>query len=576
MLIILENPMKKTLALFALLTISGLLFLISCQFKNSDSNELVFATLEMNLDSRSSNYVSQTRGPASFSDPSVDTSLVIVVPDDITSANYSGWDDETYYDARLAIISARTVTLTVPLGVSIRLVKLDFNGTHTVEQLKAANPFPLDKGISSAFTVTTGTTSMTVTIDMDSISASGSWGGTRITGTTGWDHAHGIATDADGNLYIAGHIDGTWDGQVPVSSNDAYYAKFSSNGTLQHVRLISGDNSDNGTDVAVDSAGNVYVTGHTSSSTLEGATVDFPPQQFLAKFNSSGVFEDVQIIGSSATRGDENKRIIISDTDQIFLVDATNGLMVYDSSLSLIDSTTDFDVTVDTNWDRTTGIAYDNSSGSIFVAFYDNSEGYTKILRYNSALGISYDMTTDLSATWDSKVNLVVDDSSNLYITGTIDGSTDVPYDGETCPSSGGNDEVYVKKYNSAMVRQWTSLVCSVGYDFSWGINVDSSQRVYISGGVVGYFDGFSPSGAIDIFVARLDSGGTLSWVYQLGGSNTEYGEELVLDSDSNFIITGSTDSTSDGFDGVTGPGGSFPAPEDVFLVKFSSDGDLL
>jgi hypothetical protein len=92
-------------------------------------------------------------------------------------------------------------------------------------------------------------------------------------GGAGGDRSEGIAIDSIGNVYVTGQTDST-EATFPVISGpdltfnggplDAFVAKVNRNGTaLDYCGYLGGNDLDFGTDIAVDSFGNAYVTGQT-------------------------------------------------------------------------------------------------------------------------------------------------------------------------------------------------------------------------------------------------------------------------------------------------------------------------
>jgi len=132
-------------------------------------------------------------------------------------------------------------------------------------------------------------------------------------GGSGWDAGCGIAVDASGNAYVTGY---TWSSDFPavvgpdLSFNggkyDAFVAKVNPSGTaLVYSGFLGGSADEYGSGIAVDSSGNAYVTGWTSSSnfpttpgafdtTYGGGTCGsgsntYPcPDAFVAKVSPSG------------------------------------------------------------------------------------------------------------------------------------------------------------------------------------------------------------------------------------------------------------------------------------------------
>ena len=99
-----------------------------------------------------------------------------------------------------------------------------------------------------------------------------------ILGGSGQDYAAAVATDAQGNVYVAG-LTYSPDFRVTagalqtkigsVGASDAFVAKFAADGALLWSTYLGGCCDDWATGVAVDAAGNVLVTGWTRSA-------DFP------------------------------------------------------------------------------------------------------------------------------------------------------------------------------------------------------------------------------------------------------------------------------------------------------------
>ncbi len=89
---------------------------------------------------------------------------------------------------------------------------------------------------------------------------------------TGW----AVATDAAGDTYIAGEVDGPgFDTTAGVYQStygggwsDAFVVKLGSSGALLYSTLVGGAGQDYATGIAVDSQGNAYIAGETASSSF--------------------------------------------------------------------------------------------------------------------------------------------------------------------------------------------------------------------------------------------------------------------------------------------------------------------
>jgi uncharacterized delta-60 repeat protein len=108
------------------------------------------------------------------------------------------------------------------------------------------------------------------------ILAAQSWGG------TGNDIANALALDSAGNIYVAGYTDSSG---LTAGLSDQTLVKYNSAGVEQWSKTWGGTGSDIARALALDSAGNIYVAGYTSSSGLTAGGSD----QTLVKYNSAGV-----------------------------------------------------------------------------------------------------------------------------------------------------------------------------------------------------------------------------------------------------------------------------------------------
>jgi hypothetical protein len=153
---------------------------------------------------------------------------------------------------------------------------------------------------------------------------------------------------------------------------------------------------------------------------------------------------------------------------------------------------------------------------------------------------------------------VTVDSSDNIYVTGQTQGGLD----GNT---SSGNWDLFLVKYNSSGVKQWTQQLGTSSYDKGDGVTVDSSGNIYVTGYTAGGLDGNTSSGDADLFLVKYNSSGVKQWTQQLGTSSSDQGNGVTVDSSNNIYVTGST---TGGLDGNTSSGS-----QDIFLVKYNSSG---
>jgi hypothetical protein len=96
-----------------------------------------------------------------------------------------------------------------------------------------------------------------------------------------WERGQGVATDAAGNIYVAGSSQNGLPDQPSFGSTDAFIQKYDALGIRQWTRAFGTNGVDLVTGVAVDTAGNAQVVGHTSSATAN-------PSVFVQAFSNDG------------------------------------------------------------------------------------------------------------------------------------------------------------------------------------------------------------------------------------------------------------------------------------------------
>ena len=122
---------------------------------------------------------------------------------------------------------------------------------------------------------------------------------TKQLGTSGRDHARGVATDSSGNVFVAGDTYGGLDGNTNAGYNDLFVVKYDSSGAKQWTKQLGTSSTDLANGVATDPSGNVYVTGGTYGG-LDGNTNTGGSDLFVVKYNSSGTKQWTKQLGSSS------------------------------------------------------------------------------------------------------------------------------------------------------------------------------------------------------------------------------------------------------------------------------------
>ena len=374
--------------------------------------------------------------------------------------------------------------------------------------------------------------------DNDNTSTS-TW--TKQLGSSSGDEGTGVSTDSSGNIYVTGYTGGGLDGNTSSGGKDIFLIKYDSSGTKQWTKQLGTSSGDEGRGITTDSSGNIYVTGLTQGG-LDGNTNSGSNSEmwadydiFLVKYNSSGTKQWTNQLGTSSS---------------------ACGIDQYKTNCGI---------------SAGNGVSTD-SSGNIYVTGYtvggldgNTSSGYWDIFltKYNSS-GIKL-WTKQLGNSGNQHGKDVATDSSgNIYVTGYTAGELD----GNT---SSGVSDIFLVKYDSSGTKKWTKQLGTSSIDEGTSVTIDSSGNIYVTGLTYNYLDGNTGSGgAGDIFLVKYDSSGTKHWTKQLGTSNKDHGKALTTDSSGNIYVTGYTSGLENyiGLDGNTSLGS-----KDIFLVKYDSSG---
>jgi hypothetical protein len=284
------------------------------------------------------------------------------------------------------------------------------------------------------------------------------------TGTPLWsdhlDWASRVVLDSSGAIDVAGYtVDDQNKPHLSVGKLD------SSGALLWHASDIS-----NATvaDMAVDSSGNIYVTGQEGSPTVPGAS-----DAFVANVSSSGALLWSTLVGDSTSpdEGSGGTGIALDSTGSIYLAGNMNS--------------TTFPGTSQIN-------AGAPNIGDAFVSKL-NSSG---TLLWSTLVGGDGGVSDD--------GGIAMDSSGDIYISGIINSTTLAGTSQTANPSL---QEGFVSKLDSSGALLWSYLVGGSGNNGLLAMALDSTGNIYVAGGTDSpSFPGTSQTNAgwVDAFVAKL------------------------------------------------------------------------
>jgi hypothetical protein len=349
-------------------------------------------------------------------------------------------------------------------------------------------------------------------------------------GSSNWDYGRDIALDSSGNIYVTGSSDATWGSPVHAHSigYDAFVAKVNSNGNMLWNTFLGGSIDDAGHSLASDGAGNVFVTGISEASWGSpinpfSGSIDV----FVAKLDTNGNILWNTFLGSG--NDDRGYGIALDNSGNMYIIGYSN-----------------------TSW----GSPLNAHSGGndAFVAKLDNSGN----LVWNTFLGGEDE---------DYGYDIESDSTGNVYVTGESDATWGSP----VYAHSGGYD-AFVAGMDSSGNLLWNTFLGSSNYDEGNAISLDSSGNIYVTGESDATWG--SPvnahSGSGDAYVACMDSSGNLLWNTFLGSSNYDEGNAISLDSSGNIYVTGESDAT------WGSPVNAYNGSADAYVAGMDSSGNLL
>jgi hypothetical protein len=399
---------------------------------------------------------------------------------------------------------------------------------------------------------------------------------TYLNGASG----NGIAVDFAGNAYVTGEAGTTNFPTTPGAFQtapygfDAFVTKLNATGSdLVYSARFGGNFDDFGRAIALDDAGNAYITGWTvcRATTCTFPTVNaFQPNYgggyndaFVTKINSLGsaLVYSTYLGGGQILNGSE-------DWGQGIAVDSVGCAYVTGYTYS-----PDFPVTPG---------AYDTTRAGL-DAFVTKFAPDGASLVYSTVIG---------GPAREQGQGIAVDASGNAYVTGLTE-SFDNPftsdYDGFPVTPGAfqttGSYDAFVTKINpqgSALVYS-TYLGGDAGVDRGWAIAVDNEGSAYVAGDTTSTDFPIASSvqqvyggGLSDAFVTKLNGAGS-ALVYStfLGGSLYDEGRGIALNGSGDAFATGST--SSDNFPTAyplqSSNGGGFNNHDDAFVVKLGTAG---
>jgi hypothetical protein len=364
--------------------------------------------------------------------------------------------------------------------------------------------------------------------------------------------------------------------------------------------FIGGSDDDVGEGLAIDSSGNVFVVGYSSSA-------DYPTTAGVYNETSNGMYDAVvskfssnlssltasTFIGGSDSDFGTGITLDSSSTDVYITGYSADGAVDFPTTAGAFNQahSGDYDVFVSRlssdltsleastligggGFDVAHELVLNGTSDVVLVGlaeddaqpFPTNATSYDSthngsddafVSIFDSDLSILLTSTFLGGANEDSANSLVLDSSGNVYVAGQTNSTTFPTSGGAYDTSQNGHDDAFVSKLDSNLsMLSASTFIGGSGRDHADDIALDSSANVYITGHTAdattdlpttsGAYD-TTANGVDDIYVSNLNSALTsLVASTFLGGSGNEVGIGIAIDSSTNIYLTGHTASSAD------------------------------
>ncbi len=379
-----------------------------------------------------------------------------------------------------------------------------------------------------------------------------------------YEDAEGIAVDSGGNIYLTGttnSIDFPTEAALYAGKqgwDDAYVLKLNAAGdSLLFSTYLGGSEDDAANAIGIDNAMNIYLVGNTTSA-------DFPVQN---------AYQDECAVFFGGCTGDAFLARLSPDGAALDYStylggsnpDSAEALAVTQDGKAYLAGTT-----FSSNFPTLAALqAALHGPSDAFVAIVDTALVGNASLVYSTFFG---------GSATDDGFGIAL--GSSIYLAGTTT-STNLPTFTPFQAAIGGSSDAFFARMSAdGQALEYGTYLGGSGADVCYDLAIDSAGRAYLVGSTESAnFPTQDPlqsnlQGSSDAFVARFNPGGsTLEYSTYLGGGSYDYGYAIAVDGIGQAYLTGSTHSTNfplqDHLQYYAGNG-------DAFAARLAADGGSL
>jgi hypothetical protein len=333
------------------------------------------------------------------------------------------------------------------------------------------------------------------------------------------ERATSLGSIGGGGVVVVGITDGALEGSSDASGGgeEVFLASFSEAGERQWVRQLGSSSNERAFDVVVDGDGAIYVAGYTQGDLPAAveANAGGPGDAFVARYEATGDLDWIRLLGSAEQDGAYG--IAVDGAGGVFVVGATDGVLPGSAGSGAI-------------------------RPGVFVAKLTTRGDQVWLRQFDAPAGGAF--------------GVAADGHGGLYVGGHGRGRPTESIDLGTESA-----DVFVMRLSSDGETQWTQRLATDQEEYTSTIAADPSGGVLVAGNTFGTLPGAVPNrGGSDAFVAKFGADGSVPWVAQLGTSDLDDAEDVVVDDQGLAHVVGRTNghlrqsqaSNSGGFDAFT------------------------
>ncbi len=359
----------------------------------------------------------------------------------------------------------------------------------------------------------------------------------RQMGSAAYDIGNSIAIDAANVIFMTGYTGGVLHGNITNAGGyDVFLSKWDGDGEREWTREWGTSEEDSGHAVAIDKEGNIFVAGYTDGS-IDGQTPAGEVNMFLAKFNNSGTKVWTRQWGSDSFSLEASKGIAVDIAGNVFVTGYTDGELDGNTNagaacvmcsgmhitqcfhISCKDAfLTKFSPDGTKVWTKQWGTKYNDvgnavavdGAGNIYVTgktgdYTDSQTSPLTILGDQNMVLTKWrsDGTQEWSKQWGSSAmeegtGVAVSSSGAVFVTGYTSGALDENQ------SRGGYD-IFLVKVDGTGTQLWAEQWGSGLNDYGNAVAIDPDDRIFVVGATSSAFDGNLSMGGTDAFLSIIE-----------------------------------------------------------------------